>query len=149
MAAAVLPPQKRALADATKAHRNVNVLPSPTSAKRRKLDHGPSAAAGTRPQKGTLGGPGSSQARSQFEDTLEKLTQDTSDLKHKNAEKDQQWDRPLLDNFDEKRDPLCFQQIEVEEGTLHGGRTAVKMFGVTEVSMRGAPSHGSEASLTN
>jgi DNA polymerase delta subunit 1 len=61
------------------------------------------------------------------------LTQDISGLKEQNSEKDQQWDRPGLEDFDENRDSLCFQQIEAEEGTLHGGRTTIKLFGVTEV----------------
>ena len=81
-------------------------------------------------------GPGSSQpVKSQFEEeVLEKLTQDMNGLKKKNAEKDQHWARPSLDGvFDEKTDNLCFQQIDVEEGTLHGGKTTVKLFGVTEV----------------
>lgn len=77
---------------------------------------------------------GSSQPKSQFEEEyLEKLTQDISGLKQQNSEKDQQWERPNLDDFDEKRDSLCFQQIEAEEGTLHGGKTTIKLFGVTEV----------------
>lgn len=66
-------------------------------------------------------------------ETLEKLTQDISGLKQNNSEKDQQWDRPGLRDFDENRDALVFQQIEAEEGTLHGGRTTIKLFGVTEV----------------
>ncbi len=66
-------------------------------------------------------------------ETLEKLTQDISGLKQNNSEKDQQWDRPGLGDFDENRDALVFQQIEAEEGTLHGGRTTIKLFGVTEV----------------
>lgn len=80
---------------------------------------------------------GSSQPKSQFEtEVLEKMTQDISDLKHNNAEKDQQWDRPALENFDPQKNSLRFQQIEVEEGTLHGGRVALKLFGVTEVSIQ-------------
>jgi DNA polymerase delta subunit 1 len=39
-----------------------------------------------------------------------------------------------LDDFSEKTDSLCFQQIEAEEGTLHGGKTTVRLYGVTEVS---------------
>lgn len=136
MPAAVLSYPKRALADSTNLHRNTN-LPalSQNCAKRRKLEPGSSPA-----QKLDLSqnAPklGSSQpAKSQFEeDVLEKLTQDISGLKQRNSEKDQQWDRPKLDDFDPDRDSLCFQQIEAEEGTLHGGRTTVKLFGVTEVN---------------
>ncbi|KAI7525824.1 DNA polymerase delta catalytic, partial [Hortaea werneckii] len=66
------------------------------------------------------------------EEVLEKLTQDIETLKQNNTEKDQHWARPSLDDFNEKEDTLTFQQIEAEEGTLHGGKTTVKLFGVTE-----------------
>ena len=134
MPVAVLPP-KRVLGDSTKVHRNANNLPSPSAAKRRKLDVVSSPApAKIKVPNGAKPGLGSSQPKSQFEEeVLEKLTQDINGLKQKNSEKDQQWDRPNLDAFDEKRDSLCFQQIEVEEGTLHGGKTTVKLFGVNEV----------------
>ncbi|KAI4114690.1 MAG: hypothetical protein Q9193_003228 [Seirophora villosa] len=116
MPAAIKQP-RRVLGDATKTYNNIQSSPNP--AKKRKLDDG-----------GKLG---SSQPKSQFEeDVLEKLTQDISGLKKNNSEKDQQWERPSLNDFDEDRDNLCFQQIEAEEGTLHGGRTCVKLFGVTE-----------------
>ena len=130
-------PQKRVLGDSTKAHRNANnTLPSPSAAKRRKLDIGSSPTKLKLSQKSVNGKLGSSQPKSQFEEeVLEKLTQDVGGLKKKNAEKDQQWERPGLDDFDENKDSLCFQQIEVEEGTLHGGRPAIKLFGVTEVSI--------------
>jgi DNA polymerase delta subunit 1 len=135
MPAAVLKPQKRILGDATKAHRNGNV-PSPSAAKKRKLD--PQSSPATRfksSQNGVDRKIGSSQPKSQFEEeVLEKLTQDISGLKQKNSEKDQQWERPSLDDFDEGRESLCFQQIEAEEGSLHGGKTTVKLFGVTEVT---------------
>jgi len=75
----------------------------------------------------------SSQPKSQFEtEVLEKMTQDISGLKKTNAEKDQQWERPSLDDFDPKRDCMRFQSIDVEEGTLHGGKVTLKMFGVSE-----------------
>lgn len=61
------------------------------------------------------------------------MTQDMNDLKKSNAEKDQQWERPALGRFNAQTDTLCFQQIEAEEGTLHGGKATVKLFGVTEV----------------
>ena len=138
MPAAVLKPPKRVLGDATKAHRNANV-PSPSAAKKRKLDPQPESSPATKfktPYKGASGKLGSSQQKSQFEEeVLEKLTQDINGLKQKNSEKDQQWDRPDLDDFDEERDSLCFQQIEAEEGALHGGKTTVKLFGVTEVNL--------------
>lgn len=76
---------------------------------------------------------GSSQPKSAFEsEVLEKLSQDISDRKQNNSEKDQSWERPPVVNFDPKRDNLTFQQIEAEEGTLHGGKATVKLFGVTE-----------------
>lgn len=61
------------------------------------------------------------------------MTQDMAGLKKSNAEKDQQWARPPLDDFNADTDKLCFQQIEAEDGTLHGGKATVKLFGVTEV----------------
>ena len=135
MSAAVLPPPKRALADSTKAHRNAKLpIPSPNGAKRRKLDVGSSPAQKLAASQNGVKGGSSQPAKSQFEEEyLEKLTQDISGLKQQNSEKDQQWDRPSLDDFDPDRDSLCFQQIETEEGTLHGGRTTIKLFGVTEV----------------
>jgi DNA polymerase delta subunit 1 len=135
MPGTIAKPQKRVLADSTKAHRNVNpTLPSPKSAKRRKLDGGLSPSKLKPKPYGVRDKLGSSQPKSQFEEeVLEKLTQDVNGLKQKNSEKDQQWTRPPLDDFDETKDNLCFQQIDVEEGTLHGGRTALKLFGVTEV----------------
>ena len=135
MPVATLPPPKRALADSTKAHRNVNpTLPSPNAAKRRKIEVGSSPSKKLKLSQNGLKN-GSSQPKSQFEEEyLEKLTQDISGLKQQNSEKDQKWDRPSLDDFDEENDSLCFQQIEAEEGTLHGGRTTVKLFGVTEVA---------------
>lgn len=132
------PPQKRVLGDATINHRNV--LPkSPSTAKKRKLEVDqpaigikPSSQAGNR--KLISSGPRQSQQKSQFEEeVLEKLTQDISGLKESNSEKDQQWARPSLDDFDASQDALCFQQIDVEEGTLGGGKPVVKLFGVTEV----------------
>lgn len=136
MPAAVLKPQKRVLGDATKAHRNATVS-SPIAAKKRKLDPQSSPASRFKaPPIGANGKIGSSQPKSQFEEeVLEKLTQDISGLKQRNSEKDQQWERPSLDDFNEGRDSLCFQQIEAEEGSLHGGKTTVKLFGVTEVTL--------------
>ncbi|KIX08561.1 uncharacterized protein Z518_03217 [Rhinocladiella mackenziei CBS 650.93] len=126
-------PKKRVLTDTTNTH---NVLKSPPSAKKRKLnDNGPnvsfhSSQAGPNGVQSKLG---SSQPKSQFEtEVLEKMTQDIAGLRENNSEKDQQWERPSLDDFDAQRDALRFQQIEIEEGTLHGGRVTLKMFGVSE-----------------
>ncbi|KAI4240393.1 MAG: hypothetical protein LQ352_007643, partial [Teloschistes flavicans] len=135
MPAATSKSAKRVLEDSTKAYRNANnTLPSPSAAKRRKLDVKSSP---TKKVKSSQNGPnrqlGSSQPKSQFEEeVLEKLTQDISGLRQNNSEKDQQWERPSLDDFNESKYDLCFQQIEAEEGTLHGGKTCVKLFGVTE-----------------
>jgi DNA polymerase delta subunit 1 len=65
---------------------------------------------------------------------LEKMTQDMEGLKENNSEKDQQWARPSLGDFNYETDGLVFQQIEAEEGTLNGKAT-VKLFGVTEASL--------------
>ncbi|WEW61216.1 DNA-directed DNA polymerase delta [Emydomyces testavorans] len=137
MPEALLKPQKRVLGDSTKTRGNLQPI-SPNAMKKRKLENDqPSAIVKPRIQDGFRKPltPASSQSRhkSQFvEEVLEKLTQDISGLKESNAEKDQQWDRPSLGDFDETRDSLCFQQIEAEEGTLAGGQPAVKLFGVTE-----------------
>lgn len=136
MPAAVLPPQKRALADSTKAHRNANLpLTSPSAAKRRKLEVKSSPTTKAQLSQNGVKMGSSQPAKSQFEEeVLEKLTQDISGLKERNSEKDQEWQRPSLDDFDPGKDSLCFQQIDVEEGTLHGESTTIKLFGVTEVS---------------
>ncbi|KZF26553.1 hypothetical protein L228DRAFT_216732 [Xylona heveae TC161] len=127
MPAATLPAPKRVLGDST--NNKQNVASSPSAAKKRKLDA--SSGQFKHPQNG--GKLGSSQPKSQFEEeVLEKLTQDINGLKQKNAERDQQWDRPDLGDFDPAHDNLIFQQIEAEEGSLHGGKTTVKLFGVTE-----------------
>ena len=134
MAAAVMKPQKRVLGDSTRAHHNASNLLSPSAAKKRKLDLGSSPIKLQPSSYNANNKIGSSQPKSQFEEeVLEKLTQNISDLRHKNSEKDQQWDRPSLDDFNEAQDNLCFQQIEAEEGTLYEGKTTVKLFGVTEV----------------
>jgi len=110
------------------------------STKKRKLNQFESSQPTSSPvarfkstQNGPKGKVGSSQP-SQFEsEVLEKMTQDMAGLKKNNAESGQDWVRPSLGNFDSKNDDLIFQQIEVEEGTLHG-QPAVKLFGVTEAS---------------
>lgn len=131
MPAAVATPQRDVLADST--NTRGNVVPTLNSGKKRRYDGSPVTTLKA-PSRRVNGAPGSSQPKSQFEEQiLEKLTQDVGGLKKKNAEKDQQWARPPLDDFDEKTQSLCFQQIEAEEGTLHGGKTTVKLFGTTEV----------------
>lgn len=126
-------PQKRVLGDATNNPRNV--VPSPSALKKRKLDSEAPVQLRSFSQNGPRKGFGSSQPqKSQFEEeVLEKLTQDIGGLKENNSEKDQQWERPSLGDFDETRDNICFQQIDAEEGTIMGGKVAVRLFGVTEV----------------
>lgn len=127
-------PQKRILGDATNNHRNLTS--SPSALKKRKLDQIPEKISSPHLRNGPRKPFGSSQPqpKSQFEEeVLEKLTQDINDLKRSNSEKDQQWERPPLGDFNEARDNLCFQQIDIEEGMLMGGKTALKLFGVTEV----------------
>lgn len=136
MVAAMMTGNKRVLGDATNVRRNVPDI-SPNVAKKRKLNAlsspaNPSKAPNGRP----TGKPSSSQPKSQFEEeVLEKLSQDITELKQRSSERDQQWARPPVDDFDEKRDSLCFQQIEAEAGTLHGNKATVRLFGVTEVSI--------------
>lgn len=128
-------PKKRVLTDATNTH---NLVKSPPSAKKRKLNGNVPNVSFSSSQIGANGFKsrlGSSQPKSHFEtEVLEKMTQDITGLKESNAEKDQQWHRPSVDDFNEDTDPLCFQQIEIEEGTLHGGKMTLKLFGVSEVS---------------
>jgi DNA polymerase delta subunit 1 len=125
------PPAKRALADAS--HNRANVQASPRSSKKLKLDNG-RGRTGPPVKMATSSFNSSQQAPSQFEETLEKMTQDIENLKENNTEKDQQWRRPALPaDFNELTQKLIFQQIEVEEGVLNGGRATVKLFGVTEV----------------
>ena len=135
MPTAISPPQKRVLADSTSVHQNAVVDPTPHSSKRRKLDLGSSPRKRPGPQRARPNAPGSSNPKSQFEkEVLEKLTQDISELKHKNAERDQEWNRPPLVDFDGRRDALRFQQIEAERGSMAGSKPTVRLFGVTEVS---------------
>jgi DNA polymerase delta subunit 1 len=126
--------KKRILTDATMT--SANLLPNNVP-KKRKLDvDEPTARLGVPPRSSAAKSFGSSQVqqKSRFEEDLEKLTQDINGLKENNSEKDQQWDRPPLDEFDPAKDNLCFQQIDVEDGMLDG-RAAVKLFGVNEVGV--------------
>ncbi|EME86720.1 uncharacterized protein MYCFIDRAFT_202624 [Pseudocercospora fijiensis CIRAD86] len=102
--------------------------------KKRKLDADSKPALRVPGKRGPNGSQlGSSQPKSHFEtEVLEKLTQDIGDLKENNAERDQKWARPSLDNFNPKTSDITFQAIDAEEGTLHGGKATVKLFGVTE-----------------
>ena len=132
MATAMLP-QKRVLGE-SKTRQNIPSTPS--AAKKRKTDIFSSSPAAVRlnsSQHDPRNQLGSSQPKSVFEsEVLEKLSQDISTAKQNNTEKDQMWDRPPVEDFLPERDNLTFQSIEAEEGTLHGGRPTVKLFGVTE-----------------
>jgi len=133
MPAVVLAAQKHILADTTNSRRNL--APASPAGQKRRHDGSPVTIKRPPPKIANGRDVGSSQPKSQFEEeVLEKLTQDINGLKHKNSETDQQWARPGLDDFNERTDNICFQQIEAEEGTLHGGKTTVKLFGCTEVS---------------
>lgn len=124
MSAAATLPQKRVFGGST-----------PSSKKRRTLEPLSSSPASrlNSSQPAPHSKLGSTQTKSVFEsEVLEKLSQDISDLKQSNSERDQSWERPPVVDFEPSRDSLIFQQIEVEEGTLHGGRATVKLFGVTE-----------------
>jgi DNA polymerase delta subunit 1 len=125
-------PAKRALTEAS--NNRANVQASPRSVKKLKIENGSNNRGP--PVKINNGSFNSSQpAPSQFEETLEKMTQDIEMLKTKNTEKDQQWSRPpLAADFSEMTQSLVFQQIEAEEGVLNGGKATVKLFGVTEVN---------------
>jgi DNA polymerase delta subunit 1 len=132
MPAATLP-KKRVFGEASSARRNI--VATPVSAKKRRLDEPSSSPAPrlTSSQNDGKGKLASSQPKSAFEsEVLERMSQDISDLKQNNAEKDQVWDRPPVPrDYNPDTDSLCFQAIEAEEGTVAGGQTAVKLFGVT------------------
>jgi DNA polymerase delta subunit 1 len=132
MPAATLP-KKRVFGEASSARRNI--VATPVSAKKRRLDEPSSSPAPrfTSSQNNGKGKLASSQPKSAFEsEVLERMSQDISDLKQTNAEKDQVWDRPPVPrDYDPDTDSLSFQAIEAEEGTVAGGQTAVKLFGVT------------------
>ncbi|KUI63889.1 DNA polymerase delta catalytic subunit [Cytospora mali] len=130
MPAATMAPKKRILGETSSARRNIPA--TPTTSKKLKTDHFSSSPA-PRFAGSQVAKIASSQPKSAFEsEVLEKLSQDISELKHSNTEKDQSWERPPLpEDFNPRTSNLCFQQIDAEEGTLHGGNTTVKLFGVT------------------
>ncbi len=125
-------PQKRILGESTNTRRNIPS--SPISTKKRKLEALSSPAARFKSsQNGPKRKVGSSQPSHFESEVLEKMTQDMAGLKKNNSERDQEWARPRLADFNSATDNLVFQQIECEEGTLHDGKATVKLFGVTEV----------------
>ncbi|KAJ5479707.1 hypothetical protein N7530_005216 [Penicillium desertorum] len=130
MPEAIIPPQKRVLGDA--ANTSNGILKSPSGLKKRKLDNEPSVQFTPSSQISRRKVGSSQPQKSQFEEeVLEKLTQDIGDLKENNSEKDQQWERPPLGDFDPAQQNICFQQIDAEEATLMG-KPAIRLFGVTE-----------------
>lgn len=129
-------PQKRVLGDATNDNGASNGFVSPAALKKRKIENETPSRLKAPPMGTQRKGFGSTQPqKSQFEEeVLEKLTQDMGELKQNNAEKDQQWERPPLGEFDPNTVNICFQQIDAEEGRMVGDKIAVRLFGVTEVS---------------
>ncbi|KAF8848194.1 hypothetical protein BDZ45DRAFT_810963 [Acephala macrosclerotiorum] len=124
-------PAKRILGEASNTQRNIPS--SPASAKKRKLEPTSSPAARFKSsQNGPKGKVGSIQPSHFESEVLEKMTQDMAGLKKNNSEKDQEWARPDLGDFNPEKDNLCFQQIECEEGTFEDGKACIKLFGVTE-----------------
>jgi DNA polymerase delta subunit 1 len=129
-------PQKRILGEAKNIQQSNNPSSPPTGAKKRKLEPVASSPAAVRfksSQNGPKGKLASSQPSHFESEVLEKMTQDMETLKKNNSEKDQEWARPSLSDFNPEVDNLIFQQIECEEGTYDGGKATVKLFGVTEV----------------
>lgn len=122
---------KRILGETSSARRNIPATPA--ASKKQKTDHFSSSPA-PRFASSQAAKVASSQPKSAFEaEVLEKLSQDISELKQNNTEKDQSWGRPPIpEHFNPRSSSLCFQQIDAEEGTLHGGNPTVKLFGVTE-----------------
>lgn len=127
------PPHKRVLSEASSTRANVQA--SPRSAKKLKLDDGTKKSGRAPVRSANVSFNSSQPQKSRFEEeVLEQMSQDIETLKHKNSERDQQWKRPPLpEDFDETTHKLVFQNIEAEEGALNGGKTTVKLFGVTEV----------------
>lgn len=133
MPEAIIPPQKRVLGDA--ANNSNGILKSASALKKRKLDNEPSVQFTPSSQAARRKIGSTQPQKSQFEEeVLEKLTQDIGDLKENNSEKDQQWERPALGDFDETKENICFQQIDAEEAMLMG-KPAIRLFGVTEVNI--------------
>ncbi|KAH7152374.1 DNA polymerase family B-domain-containing protein [Dactylonectria estremocensis] len=131
--ASIILPQKRVLGESLTRQ---NIPSAPSSAKKRKVESFSSSPAPrfNSSQNNPRSKLASSQPKSTFElEVLEKLSQDISEAKRNNTEKDQAWARPPVVDFVPERDSLCFQSIEAEEGTLHGGRATVKLFGVNDV----------------
>ncbi|OAQ61381.1 DNA polymerase delta catalytic subunit [Purpureocillium lilacinum] len=114
----------------TEPRSNANSLCEETPSKKRKIAVAPALA---RSRDDSRPGLYSTQTKSGFEsDILEKFGHDILKLKRNCNEKGQSWDRPPVRALVPECDSLCFQAIEAEEGTLHGGLPTVKLFGVNE-----------------
>ncbi|ESZ94847.1 DNA polymerase delta catalytic subunit [Sclerotinia borealis F-4128] len=128
-------PQKRILGESKNVQQSHIPSSPPSAAKKRKLEpvaSSPAAARFKSSQNGPKGKLASSQPSHFESEVLEKMTQDMENLKRNNSEKDQEWARPRLTDFNPEVDNLAFQQIECEEGTYDHGKATVKLFGVTE-----------------
>lgn len=69
--------------------------------------------------------------KTNFEEDLERLTQEIRDADGQSMEKDQKWARPPLAAFNTRDDVITFQQIDIEESMDHNGPT-LRLFGLTE-----------------
>ncbi|KAI5122485.1 hypothetical protein M0805_001394 [Coniferiporia weirii] len=88
------------------------------------------------PKKRKLGpaGPSGSQGtqNGSFADVLEKLKDEAKESGEAEGGSDS-WSRPLLRHFDEKKDTIVFQQIDIDiEGSAETGGVSLRMFGVTQ-----------------
>ncbi|KAI5122484.1 hypothetical protein M0805_001394 [Coniferiporia weirii] len=89
------------------------------------------------PKKRKLGpaGPSGSQGtqNGSFADVLEKLKDEAKESGEAEGGSDS-WSRPLLRHFDEKKDTIVFQQIDIDiEGSAETGGVSLRMFGVTQL----------------
>ena len=69
--------------------------------------------------------------KTNFEEDLERLTQEIKDAPEGSLEKDQKWGRPPVMAFDVETDSISFQQIDIEESMDATGPT-LRLFGVTD-----------------
>lgn len=69
--------------------------------------------------------------KTNFEQDLEKLTQEIKDAGDTSIERDQNWSRPRLEPLEPRQQSFCFQQIDIEESMDANGPT-LRLFGVTE-----------------
>ncbi|KAF9508169.1 hypothetical protein BS47DRAFT_1373735 [Hydnum rufescens UP504] len=67
---------------------------------------------------------------SSFADVLEKLKHESGDSQSEGGAKE--WPRPAPPTLDDSRDPIFFQQIDVEDAYGYGSSPTLRMFGITE-----------------